>query len=60
MWDLIVSVPDHCLSFYFLLAIEILLLMGSPKDSDLSMITPRSFSDSTLSIVIVPCGVCIV
>ena len=21
MWDLIVSVPDHCLSFYFLLVI---------------------------------------
>ena len=33
----------------FLLAIEILLLMCSPKDRDLSMITPRSFSESTLS-----------
>ena len=22
MWDLIVSVPDHCLSFYFALAIS--------------------------------------
>ena len=21
MWDLIVSVPDHCLSFYFLVSI---------------------------------------
>ena len=44
----------------FLLAIEILLLMCSPKDNDLSMITPRSFSESTLSVVIVPCSVCIV
>ena len=23
MWDLIVSVPDHCLSFYFPLAVAI-------------------------------------
>ena len=23
MWDLIVSVPDHCLSFYFLLSVSI-------------------------------------
>ena len=23
MWDLIVSVPDHCLSFYFTLSIRI-------------------------------------
>ena len=23
MWDLIVSVPDHCLSFYFLLGLEL-------------------------------------
>ena len=22
MWDLIVSVPDHCLSFYFSLTLE--------------------------------------
>ena len=29
----------------FLLAIEILQLMCSPKDRDLSMITPRSFSE---------------
>ena len=44
----------------FLLAIEILLLLCSPKDSDSSMITPLSFSESTLSIVIVSCGGCIV
>ena len=24
MWDLIVSVPDHCLSFYFLLKLSVL------------------------------------
>ena len=23
MWDLIVSVPDHCLSFYFALIVEV-------------------------------------
>ena len=23
MWDLIVSVPDHCLSFYFILSIYV-------------------------------------
>ena len=44
----------------FLLAIEILLLMCSPKDRDLSMITPRSFSESTLSSLFSPSGVCIV
>ena len=26
MWDLIVSVPDHCLSFYFALKTPILIL----------------------------------
>ena len=26
MWDLIVSVPDHCLSFYFLYTIVIIKL----------------------------------
>ena len=41
----------------FLLAIEILLLMCSPKDRDLSMITPRSFSESTLSSFYSPSGV---
>ena len=27
MWDLIVSVPDHCLSFYFVLVVSYLLDM---------------------------------
>ena len=27
MWDLIVSVPDHCLSFYFLYIILMILYM---------------------------------
>ena len=27
MWDLIVSVSDHCLSFYFITAIEIVSLL---------------------------------
>ena len=27
MWDLIVSVPDHCLSFYFDLTLSLLLLL---------------------------------
>ena len=26
MWDLIVSVPDHCLSFYFVRVVNILKL----------------------------------
>ena len=26
MWDLIVSVPDHCLSFYFVLSVFIVNL----------------------------------
>ena len=43
-----------------LLAIEILLLMCSPKDRDLSMMTPRSFSESTFSSLFSPSGVCIV
>ena len=28
MWDLIVSVPDHCLSFYFAVSLCILILMA--------------------------------
>ena len=28
MWDLIVSVPDHCLSFYFVLSIVVLEWMN--------------------------------
>ena len=31
MWDLIVSVPDHCLSFYFANMTEVLLTNKSPK-----------------------------
>ena len=27
MWDLIVSVPDHCLSFYFILP-DVVLMVG--------------------------------
>ena len=30
MWDLIVSVPDHCLSFYFTLK-YITHIIGEPK-----------------------------
>ena len=30
MWDLIVSVPDHCLSFYFFFITRQLLLNGQP------------------------------
>ena len=44
----------------FLLAIEILQLICSPKDRDLSMITPRSFSESRFSSLFSPSGVCIV
>ena len=29
MWDLIVSVPDHCLSFYFVTAFSISHLKNS-------------------------------
>ena len=34
MWDLIVSVPDHCLSFYFvanLMTTENLILVHKPE-----------------------------
>ena len=39
MWDLIVSVPDHCLSFYFLYQYFILKLqlfnsVGSTSDGE--------------------------
>ena len=30
MWDLIVSVPDHCLSFYF---VEVCEVTGSVEES---------------------------
>ena len=33
MWDLIVSVPDHCLSFYFEMRIPVCL----PRDSVLTL-----------------------
>ena len=28
MWDLIVSVPDHCLSFYFSFSLQILWFLA--------------------------------
>ena len=41
MWDLIVSVPDHCLSYYFLNCIKIVKLM---KDNDQEPIQENSTS----------------
>ena len=38
MWDLIVSVPDHCLSFYFRM-IKILLLLAFKTDLGLKSVT---------------------
>ena len=37
MWDLIVSVPDHCLSFYFPYMVKTLknLLLWNQKTDDL-------------------------
>ena len=32
MWDLIVSVPDHCLSFYFVLLLLPLMSNEPPRD----------------------------
>ena len=37
MWDLIVSVPDHCLSFYFAYQSSLVVPCGGPKKS------PRTF-----------------
>ena len=39
MWDLIVSVPDHCLSFYFPLTVIWLLCLLQERSSD--MFRPR-------------------
>ena len=42
MWDLIVSIPDHCLSFYFIkdlfsdyleITIAVIVQCGGPKTS---------------------------
>ena len=34
MWDLIVSVPDHCLSFYFVYVFESLISDGRSSHND--------------------------
>ena len=36
MWDLIVSVPDHCLSFYFAVRVQIKLILQSKSCGDLA------------------------
>ena len=39
MWDLIVSVPDHCLSFYFSLNFEVMyILTGEQAASESSSV----------------------
>ena len=41
MWDLIVSVPDHCLSFYFRPYTVTTLLLSSTKSSEHQFMTFR-------------------
>ena len=43
MWNLIVSVPDHCLSFYF--AETLILTISSPKDSNMTFVGSRGFAE---------------
>ena len=47
MWDLIVSVPDHCLSFYFLYADEVTLFTRVFQQRSLLWWTPIYFALST-------------
>ena len=42
MWDLIVSVPDHCLSFYF-------TLYGKPLERNVVYTSIIIYNDMTLS-----------
>ena len=43
MWDLIVSVPDHCLSFYLLYTL--VLMISSPRDHQMSFTIGRGFAE---------------
>ena len=45
MWDLIVSVPDHCLSFYFLLCTAV------KKNLDLYVLRDQHFRTGRVSTV---------
>ena len=47
MWDLIVSVPDHCLSFYFENAIRELFIMHLQKETRLVIIRKCTFKLKT-------------
>ena len=42
MWDLIVSVPDHCLSFYSVTKISSLLLASVAEQASLSDLVGNS------------------
>ena len=42
MWDLIVSVPDHCLSFYFIVWFHILLF----RDKNIKEIFTQAIMES--------------
>ena len=45
VWDLIVSVPDHCLSFYFPLLIQMFIkVASSPRLSGIGMPSPILWS----------------
>ena len=45
IWDLIVSVPDHCLSFYFPLSIQMFIkVTSSPRLSGIGMPSPILWS----------------
>ena len=48
IWDLIASVPDHCLSFYF---INICISSGSLKCHSVLISTTPSFGDKVICCV---------
>ena len=43
IWDLIVSVPDHCLSFYFAVADDFLFLSNCPDELEIMLNLLGSF-----------------
>ena len=48
IWDLIVSVPDHCLSFYFSHLTVALKIRSRSPTSDQPLILPQRYRDANL------------
>ena len=47
MWDLIVSVPDHCLSFYTIFHFKYILISTLFASFENSTATPGSFRENS-------------